>query len=129
MRLLVYYDLIASLSIEKRNLATLMSGNQQGCLVRKRDNRGLAADRVEHADRFVVLLCTVTRAIEFKNTNSTLITHALLGDTDEARAVLREGDTLDGCGELPCKQAFASLHVPQLHRIVGRARYEEARLN
>jgi len=60
VRLLVYYDLIASLSIEKRDLATLMSGNQQGWLVRKCDNRGLAADRVEHADRFVVLLCTVT---------------------------------------------------------------------
>ncbi len=42
--------------------------------------------------------------------DTALVAHANLGNTHDLLIVVRKGDALDGCQELPCEQALAYLH-------------------
>ena len=64
---------------------------------------------------------TVALPVDVEYTNSTLVTHALLGDADDLAVVLAERDALHRGGELPAEEALARLHRPEAHRVVGRA--------
>lgn len=64
--------------------------------------------------------------VDVEDDDGAEVTHTLLSDAEQLGAVLVELDALDGGGELPGHQALASLNLPQLDGIVGRARGDQS---
>ena len=63
-----------------------------------------------------------------EHTNGTLVTHSLFGDADYLFIVVAERNSFHSGRELPSVKAFSSLHRPQAHSVVCRARNKETRL-
>ena len=60
--------------------------------------------------RLVRTVCTVVVAVNIKDSDGTLVAHALLGNTNDLLIVVRKRDALDGRRELPYEEALAGLH-------------------
>lgn len=71
-------------------------------------------------------LCPVPVPVDVEYPDSTLVTHALLGDADNLVVVFAERDPLDGRWELPEEQTLARRYGPETHGVVGGAADEEA---
>lgn len=112
MSTLVRHDLVARLGLIEGNLSRLMSRDN---LIRRRpkcqDGR-LALDWVEHGQWLLGLLGAGAVAVDGEDTNGTLVTHTLLGDTCDQRVVVAECHTLDRGWKLPSEQALSRLDFP-----------------
>jgi hypothetical protein len=57
-----------------------------------------------------------------------LVAHGLLGDAHDLLVVVREGDALHGCRELPREEALACPYGPEPRFVVRGSGNEEAQL-
>lgn len=56
---------------------------------------------------------TITLSVDVEHSDSTLVTHTLLGNADDLTVVLAECHSLDGCREFPLVQALSGFYVPE----------------
>ena len=63
-------------------------------------------------------LCTIIVAVDIGDSDGTLVTHALLDDTDDLLIIAQKHDALDGRRELPDEEALACLYRPKPHLVI-----------
>ena len=117
---------LARLGVVLADAAVFVAGNDVLAEGAPAGNGGLALVANDGEDALVALLSLGVR-VDVVHDNVAEVSHALLRDSQQLRAILVELDALDGGRELPRLDKTAGLDIPQTDRVVGRARGNHGR--
>lgn len=113
------------LSVILADATILMTSNDMSTKGTPPSNSSLALLTNNLHRRLIGLIRVVPVVINIEDGNCALITHTLLGNSQQPPSVGRKLNTLDGGGQLPLLDLLAGLDVPQTHSVVGRAGGDE----
>lgn len=117
---------VAGLAVELGHGAVLVAGDDVLAEVAPAGDSGLAL-LADNGQVLLVRLLCLHIDLDVQHDNGSHVTHALLGHTQQLRAVLVELDALHGGREVPGLEALAGLDVPKADCVVSRAGGEDGR--